>query len=152
MRTLGLVGSLLLMSLCAASAQKRPCGSVRGDWCPVCRVKMKIYQHDAPELKDQGVMLVAVSPSEGPEAEGLARALGIDYTLLVDPGNELAARFGAVQQKAFGGKDAPMPVSFLIDPDGKLQHGSRPNDIATFLDPLSLAPILQNRGGNARQG
>jgi hypothetical protein len=31
---LGLVGGLLLLAIASASAQERPCGRSRGDWCP----------------------------------------------------------------------------------------------------------------------
>jgi peroxiredoxin len=116
---------------------------LRGDWCPVCQIQMRLYQRDAADLARHNVKLVAVSPSEGPEAEKMARALGLDYTLLVDPKNEIAAIFGAVQENVRKGEGAPLPVSFLIDPEGRLQIASKPDDLASFLDPQSIVPYLE---------
>jgi peroxiredoxin len=116
---------------------------LRGDWCPICQIQMRVYQRDAADLARHNVKLVAVSPSEGPEAEKLARALGVDYTLLVDPRNEIAAIFGAVQPDANKGESAPLPVSFLIDPEGRLQVASKPDDLASFLAPQTIVPYLE---------
>jgi peroxiredoxin len=115
---------------------------LRGHWCAVCHIMMRIYKAEAPKLLAHGVKLVAVTPTGGPEAAEFARQIGVDYTVLIDEGNQLAQQFGALQPQAFQGKDAPLPASFLIDREGKVRYASRPKDVASFLDPREIIAIL----------
>jgi peroxiredoxin len=115
---------------------------LRGDWCPLCQVKMRIYQKDAATLAKQNVVLAVISPSAGEEAIGFAKAAGLDIQLLADPENKVAKLFDAVYPKGNKGQDGPIPCSFLVGPDGKLVHASRPDDVESFLDPKQIYRFL----------
>ena len=120
---------------------------MRGDWCPVCHVKMRLLQREAPSLAKANVKLAIVSPDGGADSVAFARDAGLDLTILSDPENTVAKIFDAVQPNVpKEGKDAPLPCSSLVDPDGKLAHASRPDDIASFLDPAAVIRLLDKEG------
>jgi peroxiredoxin len=115
---------------------------IRGDWCPLCQVKMRIYQKDAATLAKQNVVLAVISPSTGEEAIHFAKTAGLDIQLLADPENKVATLFDAVYPKGNNGQDGPIPCSFLVGPDGRLVHASRPDDVESFLDPKQIYRFL----------
>jgi len=119
---------------------------LRGDWCPVCHVKMRIYQKEAANLAKLKVKVVLVSVSAGEESVSFAKDLGLDLTMLADPDCKIAEHFDAVQPNAFKGKKAALPSSFLIGPDGRLVFSSRPDDIASFLDPRAIPRLIEGAG------
>jgi peroxiredoxin len=121
---------------------------LRGDWCPVCHVQMRIYRKEAPLLAEHKVKLVAISPSQGPEAEELARQVGVDYLLLVDRDCKAAQQFGAIEPKAHAGQDVPLPASFLVDPDGVVRWASRPQDVTAGQDPMASVRALRQGLGS----
>lgn len=116
---------------------------LRSDWCPLCHVQMRIYKIEAKRLAERNVKLVAISPASGPEAESFSQMMSVDYLLLVDPDCHVADVFGAKQMNLPAGKQAPLPVSFLIDPEGKLCYSTRPDHIGDFLDPRKVAEMLE---------
>jgi peroxiredoxin len=118
---------------------------LQGDWCPICHVQMRIYQKEAPILARHNVKLVAISPTAGEGARLFARDMGVDYLLLEDPENEVARLLGAVLPNAHQGKAGPLPVSFLVGPEGHLVYASRPDDVESFLDPRKVLAFLEQR-------
>jgi peroxiredoxin len=114
-----------------------------GDWCPICQVHLRIYGREAPRLAKRGVKLVAISPSAGPEAEAFAREMGLDFALLEDPDNRVARLLGALDFQGHHGQETPLPVSFLVGPDGTLRYASRPDDVVAFLDPRKVIQLLE---------
>jgi peroxiredoxin len=116
---------------------------VRGDWCPVCHMKLRIYQKEAARLDAHNVKLVVVSTSAGDDSATFARDLGIDVPLLADPECEVADLFGAAQPNVHAGKKSAVPSAFLIDPRGRLVHTSPPDDLGSFLDPRQVPDLLE---------
>ena len=104
---------------------------------------MRMLKKEAPRLAEHDVKVMVVSPSEGPEADDFARALGLDYQVLVDPDNQFAQYFGAIEPKAFKGKDAPLPASFLIDPEGVVRWASLPTDVTQYAEPREALLALE---------
>ncbi len=115
---------------------------LRGHWCAVCHIMMRIYKAEAPRLLEHGVKLVAITPDGGPEAMAFAEQIGVDYTVLVDADCRVAQQFGALEAQAMKGKDAPLPASFLIDRQGTLRYASKPRDVGSFLDPREVIRVL----------
>lgn len=67
----------------------------RGSWCPYCNMALRAYEKDLfPALRARGVQLIAISPQtpEGSVASRDDNELG--FTVVSDPGNQLAAAFG----------------------------------------------------------
>jgi len=121
---------------------------LRGDWCPTCQVLMRMYKKEAPRLKKAGVHLVVVSPSpaDGPEAESFAKEMGLDYTVLVDKGSEVAKLLGSMH--SYKNKDEPvaLPVALLVDPDGVLRFVSKPDDASFYNSGSEFGRILEESG------
>jgi peroxiredoxin len=87
----------------------------RGAWCPYCNITLKHYNENlAPALAEKGVRLVAISPQtpEGTEAAILKDDLS--FTVLSDPGNALASRFGIVTAPSAEAQDAHGQLGFAV--------------------------------------
>jgi peroxiredoxin len=87
----------------------------RGAWCPYCNITLKHYNEDlAPALAERGVRLVAISPQtpEGTEAAILKDDLS--FTVLSDPANALASRFGIVTAPSAAAQDAHGQLGFAV--------------------------------------
>jgi peroxiredoxin len=118
---------------------------LRGDWCPVCHVMIRIIAKDAPILAAHGVKVVAVSPNEGASADEVARLLGVDYTFLIDPKCTVAAAIGAVHANApEPGRSTNLPALLLVDPAGHLVYVSTATDV-TLHDPRRVIGMLPSR-------
>lgn len=127
----------------AATQAGRPAVLVfyRGAWCPYCNVALRSYQADLlPTLAERGVELIAVSPQK-PDGSLTARESNeLSYTVVSDPGNQLARALGVVtehgeaakaaqlglgldvaQVNADGTHELPMPTVALVDAAGVLR-------------------------------
>lgn len=120
---------------------------LRGDWCPVCQVMMRIYKKESTRLAEHGVKLVIISSSAGPEAMEFARVFGLDYTILEDPECAVAALFDVVHPGGFHGADIPLPTSFLIDREGKLLFATGADAVGEFLDPARAIDMISKPSG-----
>ncbi len=127
----------------AAARDGRPAVVVfyRGAWCPYCNVALRAYEKAlVGELGRRGVALVAVSPQRADGALSLAEKLALTYTVVSDPGNQIAKRLGIVFTVGDGAREAqaklgldladinadgtyelPMPTTVLVDGDGTIR-------------------------------
>jgi peroxiredoxin len=122
---------------------------LRGDWCPMCHVMMRLFRNEAPRLARHNVQLVSVSPDAGPAAVAFARDLGLDYVMLVDEHARLAAEWGVLDQSEHNGDPVPMPVFMLVDPGGLLRFLSRPDDFSTFADKTRVLALVEDQAAKA---
>ena len=109
----------------------------RGGWCPYCNVTLRSYERDlVSHLAAHSARLVAISP-ETPDASLTTQEKAeLSYTVLSDPGAELASSLGitfepseagiAAQRtlgvdirttRADGGTMLPMPTVLIVDRD-----------------------------------
>lgn len=121
---------------------------VRGDWCPVCHVLMRIIVREAPVLKEHDVHVVLITPSAGSMDATLQQALGITTQMVIDEGAALARKLGLIEGKRQG-EDVPLPVAVLVGPDGRVLDISRPDDVTAFTTESRIAQVLQTRAGAA---
>lgn len=89
-------------------------------WCPPCRAEIPDFIRLESEHGAEGLAIIGVSNERVSDVRGFAEMQGINYTLLVDPG-----------QKAFGpyGPIRAIPTTFIIDRDfnvNKKYVGARP--------------------------
>jgi peroxiredoxin len=122
---------------------------LRGDWCPMCHVMMRLFRKEAPRLARHNVQLVSVSPDAGPAAQAFARDLGLDYTMLVDEHARVAAEWGVLDKSEHNGDPVPMPVFMLVDPNGILRFLSRPDDFSTFVDKTRVLALVEDHAPKA---
>ena len=127
----------------AAARGGRPAVVVfyRGAWCPYCNVALRAYEQAlVGELGSHGVALVAVSPQKPDGALSLAEKLALTYTVVSDPGNQIAKQLGIVFTVGDGAREAqaklgldladinadgsyelPMATTVLVDADGRIR-------------------------------
>jgi peroxiredoxin len=115
---------------------------VRGDWCPVCHVMIRILGKEARMLAEHDVQVVLITPSDGEIDREMTDRLGLQPGMLLDRDSRLARTLGLIEEKSHQGKDVPMPVSILIGPRGTVRHVSGPDDMTTFTSGKHLADVL----------
>jgi peroxiredoxin len=123
---------------------------VRGDWCPICHVLMRIIAKQAGMLQKHDVKVVLISPTRDPMDPELGLRLGVGGELYLDEDAALARSLGLLQSQQLEGKDVPMPIAMLVGRDGEVLHLGRPEDVTTFQREDRLAAVLSAAAPAAR--
>jgi peroxiredoxin len=139
----------------------------RGVWCPYCNMDLQALQEALPEIQRRGARLVAISPQTAPNSRRSRRENKIDFPILSDPHNDVAATFGLrfglpdylvdLYKNAFksdleliNGDDSwtlPMPARFIVGQDGVIRYAEINPDYTRRPDPSELFPILDRSKG-----
>lgn len=129
----------------------------RGGWCPYCAQQLAGLQELMPELKDNGMQLIAVS-TDSPEAlTTYTEEKHPAYILLSDADLKLSRQFGiafkapkayeAFLPKTSGGKNKelllPVPSVFILDKNGVIRFEYINPDFRQRLDPELLNAAVQ---------
>ena len=138
----------------------------RGAWCPYCNVALRAYQDQlAPALDDRGAGLIAISPQKPDGSLSMTETNKLTFTVLSDPGNQIAAALGVLtapsadtidaqsslgldltELNADGTRTLPMPTVAVLDATGTIRwidtrpdYGTRtePADIITAYDAIA---------------
>ncbi|MFE4922336.1 peroxiredoxin-like family protein [Streptomyces sp. NPDC056661] len=136
----------------------------RGAWCPYCNIALKTYQEQLlPDLAEQGVALVAVSPQKPDGSLTMQQRHELAFPVLSDPGNVLAGVLGILTAPNAGAREAqaklgldlttenadgthtlPMPTVAVTDADA--DHIVRWIDIhpdyTTRSEPATILAVL----------
>jgi peroxiredoxin len=110
---------------------------VRGGWCPFCAITLRAFDQVRQALASEGASLVAISPATHDNVQATAERNVLHYSVLSDPGLEVAAAYGLVWEpapelqavyaklghdlpKLNGTRDwrLPIPAGYVIDMDG----------------------------------
>lgn len=116
---------------------------IRGDWCPVCHVMLRIVSKERETLTRHGVRIAIISPTESQMDDEAVTRLGLDPGMLHDADSGLARSLDLLQRGKYEGKDVPMPVTILIDRDGKVRHMSKPDDVTAYSNERKVISILE---------
>lgn len=93
-------------------------------WCEPCRNEMPAVQESYNKYKDQGFVVLGVNIAENQvTAKGFANRLGVTFPVLLDSDRKVTQQYKVI----------PIPTSFLIDRNGKVQ--------AVFKKELTLSEI-----------
>jgi peroxiredoxin len=134
----------------------------RGVWCPYCNADLKALQRALPRFAQAGASLVSISPQNASNSRKAKRDNGLDFPILSDPGNEVAAHYGlrftlepqvkvlyrdrfGIDLERFNGDASwtlPMPARFVIARDGVVAYAEVDPDYTTRPDPSELLPAL----------
>jgi peroxiredoxin len=134
----------------------------RGVWCPYCNLELQAIQEALPEIEGRGATVVAISPQTAANSRRSARDNKLDFAILSDPGNGVAAAFGlrfklpdylvALYRDGFKNDLAvvngdaswtlPMPARFVIDQGGTIAYAEVNPDYTHRPDPSDLLPTL----------
>jgi peroxiredoxin len=134
----------------------------RGIWCPYCNMDLQALQDALPALAKRGARLVAISPQTAPNSRRSQRENKLDFPILSDPHNDVAAAFGLrfklqdylidlykdvfKNDLAVVNGDAswtlPMPARFVIARDGTIVYAEVNPDYTRRPDPDELLPVV----------
>jgi peroxiredoxin len=83
----------------------------RGGWCPYCNIALRTYQAQlVPALTARGIPLIAVSPQTPDGSLSTREAKELTFTVLSDPGNQLARQLGILTAPSDGARAAQLQL------------------------------------------
>jgi peroxiredoxin len=134
----------------------------RGVWCPYCNMELQALQEALPAFREAGANLVAISPQSPVNSRKSVRTNGLDFPILSDTRNEVAAAFGLRFRlpdylvelykslkndlPTFNGDDSwtlPMPARYVIGQDGIIRYAEVNPDYTRRPEPLDMLPALR---------
>lgn len=134
----------------------------RGVWCPYCNLELQALQDMLPQLRALGADLVAISPQTAANSRKSQRQNKLDFAILSDTHNDVAAAFGlrfalpdylvdlykALKNDlpAFNGDPSwtlPMPARYVIGQDGLIAYAEVNPDYTRRPEPDSMLPVLE---------
>ena len=81
----------------------------RGGWCPYCNIALRTYQAQlVPALAERGIPLVAISPQTPDGSLSTQETKELTFTVLSDPGNQIAAQLGILTAPSDGARAAQL--------------------------------------------
>lgn len=140
----------------------------RGVWCPYCNLELQALQETLPALQALGASLVAISPQTAANSRKSQRQNKLDFPILSDTHNDVAAAFGLRfalpdylvdlyrslknDLPAFNDDPAwtlPMPARYVIGQDGIIAYAEVNPDYTLRPEPDSMLPVLQRLAAHA---
>jgi peroxiredoxin len=134
----------------------------RGVWCPYCNLELQALQETLPQFQALGASLVAISPQTAANSRKSQRQNKLDFPILSDTHNDVAAAFGLRfalpdylvelykglknDLPAFNDDPAwtlPMPARYVIGQDGVIAYVEVNPDYSLRPEPGSMLPVLQ---------
>ena len=134
----------------------------RGVWCPYCNMELEALQAFLPELKAAGAQLVAVSPQTASNSRKSTRITELEFPILSDPHNDVAAAFGLRFElpdylielyKVFGNNlplinddpawTLPMPARYVIGQDSVIRYAEVNPDYTQRPEPSDMLDALK---------
>jgi peroxiredoxin len=70
----------------------------RGGWCPYCTLTLRAYEELAPEFRQAGGAVLALSPQKASRAAVVQESNCISFPILVDCKNRVATEYGVLGQ------------------------------------------------------
>lgn len=141
----------------------------RGVWCPYCNLELQALQETLPQFRALNASLVAISPQTAANSRKSQRQNQLDFPILSDRHNEVAAAFGLRfalpdylvelykglknDLPAFNDDPAwtlPMPARYVIGQDGVIAYAEINPDYTQRPEPASLLPVLESLQAGAR--
>ncbi len=135
----------------------------RGVWCPYCNMELQALQDALAEFEALGASLVAISPQTPVNSRKSVRQNALDFPILSDVRNDVAAAFGlrfalpaylvALYESLkndlpnFNGDASwtlPMPGRFVIGQDGTILYSEVNPDYTRRPEPADMLPALQH--------
>jgi len=142
----------------------------RGVWCPYCNADLKALNEVLPRIRAAKAQLVAVSPQTSANSRKARRDNGLDFPILSDPGNAVAAAYSLrfrldpkVQSlyEGFGvdlprvnGDDSwtlPVPARFVVRSDGVVAYAEADPDYTRRPEPDAFLAVLDSFGREPRE-
>ena len=127
----------------------------RGAWCPYCNIALRTYQAQlVPALAERGISVIAISPQTPDGSLSTKEAKELTFTVLSDPGNQIARQLGILTAPSDGARTAqlqlgldltqvnadgttglPMPTVIIADAAGTIRWIDVHRDYTTRTEP-----------------
>lgn len=134
----------------------------RGIWCPYCNADLANLKKYVAEIKAAGAQLIAISPEQPQFLKQISNTQKLNFDILHDANNDLAAAFGlkftlpedlkAIYHDGFkvdlekqqGNSEwaLPMPARFLVNQAGVIQYAESEPDYRRRPNPDELMELL----------
>lgn len=90
---------------------------------PGCTKESVDFQDSLPELAEEGVAVIGISPDKPAKLVKFRERDGLTFPLLSDTGTEVLQAYGAYGEKKLYGRTTVGVIrsTFVIDPDGKIE-------------------------------
>lgn len=134
----------------------------RGVWCPYCNMELQALQETLPVFREAGANLVAISPQTQANSRKSTRENALDFPILSDARNDVAAAFGLRftlpaylvelyttlknDLPSFNGDPSwtlPMPGRFVIGQDGVIRYAEVNPDYTRRPEPADMLPAIR---------
>jgi len=87
----------------------------RGGWCPYCNIALRTYQAElVPALAARGIRLIAISPQTADGSLSTRQTKELTFTVLSDPGNQLARQLGILTAPSQGVRWAQLQLGLDV--------------------------------------
>ena len=136
----------------------------RGVWCPYCNTDLAYLKRIKSEIDQAGATLLCVSPQQPEFNQQIVETQKLNFDLLTDPNNEIAAQFGLrwvmvdplrslyknqfrIELPTYNGDDSwslPVPARFIIDKDGIIGYAEYSVDYTKRPNPDVLLEALNH--------
>ena len=136
----------------------------RGGWCPYCNLELRALQNINDGIRALGAQLVAVSPQNPDESLSTAQKRGLEFEVLSDSNNKVAAQYGLSFSldeslrpiyEQWGADVAavnsdpecmlPVPATYIIETDGTILHAFAEEDYTQRMEPEEVLKVLRER-------
>lgn len=134
----------------------------RGVWCPYCNMELQALQAALPEFRRRGANLVAISPQTPVNSRKSVRQNSLEFPILSDVRNEVAAAFGLRfplpdylvelykslknDLPSFNGDPSwtlPMPGRYVVGRDGRILYAEVNPDYTRRPEPADMIPAIE---------
>ena len=134
----------------------------RGVWCPYCNLELQALQVALPQFRELGAGVVAISPQSASNSRKSVRTNGLEFPILSDADNNVAAAFGLrfalpdylvdLYKKlkndlpAFNGDNSwtlPMPARYVIVQDETIVYAEVNPDYTQRPEPMDMISALR---------
>ncbi|MFJ2713157.1 peroxiredoxin-like family protein [Pseudomonas sp. NPDC087346] len=135
----------------------------RGVWCPYCNLELQALQAFLPTVLENGASLLAISPQIAANSRKAQRINELQFPILGDPRNDVAAAFGLRFQlpdylielyknlrndlPTFNDDPSwtlPMPARFVIGQDGVIRYAEVNPDYTQRPEPEAMLDALRS--------
>ncbi|CAE6765257.1 Thiol-disulfide oxidoreductase ResA [Paraburkholderia domus] len=140
----------------------------RGVWCPYCNLELTALEEALPSFKAEGASLIAISPQNAVNSRKSVRTNKLNFPILSDTHNDVAAAFGIRfalpdylvdlykslknDLPAFNGDDSwtlPMPARYVVGQDGTILYSEVNPDYTHRPEPQDMLPALRKKIASA---
>jgi peroxiredoxin len=134
----------------------------RGVWCPYCNMDLQALEAVRPEIERRGAQLLAISPQTPVNSRKSMRQNSLNFPILSDPHNDVAAAFGLRfvlpdylvelykslrnDLPSFNGDPSwtlPMPARYVVAPDRTILYAEVNPDYTLRPEPEDVLPAIE---------